>query len=134
MSALDSSVVIAALTQWHEAHDAAREQAWGQRVPVHAYLESYAVLTRLPPPRRLDVRTAHELLSVWFPRSQILQPGRRGATGFVRRMAAADVSGGAVYDALVALTAAEHGEELLTRDRRAESTYRRLGVRYRLVA
>jgi predicted nucleic acid-binding protein len=43
------------------------------------------------------------------------------------------VSGGAVYDALIALTAAEHEAELLSLDGRAEATYRRCGANYRLL-
>jgi predicted nucleic acid-binding protein len=39
------------------------------------------------------------------------------------------ISGGAVYDALVALAAAEHGAELATRDARARATYETVGVR-----
>jgi predicted nucleic acid-binding protein len=39
------------------------------------------------------------------------------------------ISGGAVYDALVALAAAEHGAELATRDARARTTYETVGVR-----
>lgn len=39
------------------------------------------------------------------------------------------ISGGAVYDALVALAALEHGAELATRDERARGTYEALGVR-----
>jgi predicted nucleic acid-binding protein len=42
------------------------------------------------------------------------------------------VSGGAVYDALIALTAAEHEAELLSLDG-AEATYRRCGANYRLL-
>ncbi len=34
-----------------------------------------------------------------------------------------------MYDALVALAAAEHGAELVTRDARARSTYETVGVR-----
>lgn len=133
MSAVDSSVVVAALAQWHEAHDAARREAHGQTVAAHAFLESYAVLTRLPAPRRIDGRTAFDLLSAWFAPERVLYP-RRGSPGrFVGKMAAAGVSGGAAYDALVALTASEHGEVLLTRDRRAVATYRRLGISCRLV-
>lgn len=37
--------------------------------------------------------------------------------------------GGAVYDALVALAAAEHGADLATRDKRAKATYETVGVR-----
>lgn len=134
MSALDSSLVVAALAQWHQAHELARREAHGQSLPAHALVESYAVLTRLPVPRRLDARTAHELLVAWFPPSHILHPRRAAMGEFVREMARVGVAGGAAYDALVALTAAQHGEELLTRDRRAEHTYRRLGVSYRVVA
>jgi predicted nucleic acid-binding protein len=132
VSAVDTSVVVAALAQWHEAHRSARREAHGRSVPAHAYLEAYAVLTRLPLPRRLDEDTAHRLLAAWFP-ARVLHPRAGFAPRFAARMAAAGVSGGASYDAVVALTAAEHGEELLTRDHRAEGTYRRLGIAYRLV-
>ncbi len=134
MTAVDSSVVVAALVQWHEGHDAARQQAHGQFVPAHAYLESYAVLTRLPGPGRLSPRTARELLAAWFPPAHVIAPPADVMAEAVERMAAADVAGGAAYDALIALTAAAHGEELHTRDRRAERTYQRLGVAYQLVA
>ncbi|MFZ0215494.1 MAG: VapC toxin family PIN domain ribonuclease, partial [Candidatus Dormiibacterota bacterium] len=39
------------------------------------------------------------------------------------------IAGGAVYDALVALAAAEHGVDLGTRDARARSTYEAIGAR-----
>lgn len=134
MSAVDSSIVVAALVRWHEDHEAAREQAHGQLVPAHAYLESYAVLTRLPSPGPLAPRTAHELLAAWFPPARVMPPPTDAIADFVQRMAVSDVVGGGAYDALIALTAAAHGEELRTRDRRAERTYQRLGVAYRLVA
>jgi hypothetical protein len=38
------------------------------------------------------------------------------------------IAGGAVYDALVALAATEHGATLATRDARARSTYETVGV------
>ena len=43
-------------------------------------------------------------------------------------LVSAEIAGGAVYDALVGATAAEHGIVLATRDRRALDTYRALGV------
>lgn len=125
--------MVAALVQWHEGHEAARQQAHGQVVPAHAYLESYAVLTRLPGPERLDPRTARELLAAWFPPERVVPPPADAVVGLVERMSAAGIAGGAACDALVALTAAAHGHELRTRDRRAERTYQRLGVAYRLV-
>jgi hypothetical protein len=39
------------------------------------------------------------------------------------------VTGGAVYDAVVAATAAVHSAELLSCDRRAVPTYEKMGVR-----
>jgi predicted nucleic acid-binding protein len=38
-----------------------------------------------------------------------------------------------VYDALVGAAAVQHGLSLMTRDRRAADTYRRLGVTFLLV-
>jgi hypothetical protein len=46
-------------------------------------------------------------------------------------LAAAGVGGRASYDGLVALEAAAHDQVLLTRDARAQDTYRRLGVAFR---
>jgi hypothetical protein len=48
-------------------------------------------------------------------------------------LAGAGVFGGAGYDGLVALEAAAHGRTLLTLDERAQSTYRRLGVPFRVI-
>lgn len=51
----------------------------------------------------------------------------------VDQIASTRVVGGAVYDALIALTAAAHGASLLTRDRRAGLLYERLGADVRWV-
>jgi hypothetical protein len=48
-------------------------------------------------------------------------------------MAEAGVVGGSVYDALVGYAARCDGRVLLTRDRRAERTYRSLGLGYEFV-
>ena len=40
----------------------------------------------------------------------------------------AGVAGGAVWDALVGLAAAEHGAQLATRDGRAKATYEAIGA------
>jgi predicted nucleic acid-binding protein len=39
------------------------------------------------------------------------------------------IAGAAVYDALVALAAVEHGADLATRDVRAKATYEAVGAR-----
>ena len=131
--ALDTSVVVAALLGWHEAHEHARHAAAGGSVPAHALLESYSVLTRLPPPHRLAPAVASELLAGWFGPELVLLPTSATSAAIVSRLATAGIAGGAAYDGLVALTAAEHGAELVTRDRRAAVTYDSLSVPYRLL-
>jgi predicted nucleic acid-binding protein len=49
------------------------------------------------------------------------------------RLATLDIVGGSVYDALVGQASVANGRTLLTRDRRAERTYRSLQVEYRFV-
>lgn len=53
MIAVDTSAVIAGFAAWHELHREARRALGGNpRLPGHAALESYSVLTRLPAPHR----------------------------------------------------------------------------------
>jgi len=51
-----------------------------------------------------------------------------------RDAAALGIAGGAAYDALVALAAAEHDAILATRNARARDTYERVGVQVVLAA
>lgn len=86
MSAVDTSVVVPALTRWHEAHDVSRRASAGQSIPFHALVESYAVLARLPTPHRLSAQLAEELLGAWFPRERVLEPPGPVAGGFLARI------------------------------------------------
>lgn len=52
---------------------------------------------------------------------------------FLRRLPDHGISGGAAYDALVAATAASHGADLVTCDRRATSVYERYAIRMHLL-
>lgn len=97
----------------------------------HAVFETYSVLTRLPVALRLTADQALSVLAGAFPEDCWLD---EAATRDLRdRLAALDIVGGSVYDALVGRAAAANGRTLLTRDRRAERTYRSLGVAYRFV-
>jgi predicted nucleic acid-binding protein len=131
--AVDTSVAVAALTAWHEAHESARLAATGAAIPAHARLETYSVLTRLPPPHRLPAEVAAELLARWFPEAQVIVPSARLSRAIVERCHRAQLRGGAVYDALVALTTAESKITLVTRDERAARTYDRVGITFELV-
>jgi predicted nucleic acid-binding protein len=131
--AADSSVTIAALLGDHPEHDGAAEVlARCEATITHVALETYSVLTRLPPPHRADATAAAaalqvRLASTYATLDASMYPKALG------RLAGAGVSGGATYDGLIALTALEYELELLTRDRRAERTYRALGVPYQMV-
>lgn len=100
---------------------------------AHARLETYSVLTRLPPPRRDAPRLVLEVLGSFFPADRTLVPSDRLARTLVDRCGERGIVGGAVYDALVALTTAEADATLLTRDQRAARTYRALGVSFELL-
>ena len=124
----DSSVVIAAFAGWNQHHKAAIKALGDARdLVAHAELESYSVLTRLPEPLRAEPKLVAEYLREDYPgRRMILpEPERRA---LVTRLARLSIAGGAVYDAIVAATAAHHGYRLISCDRRAASIYNRLGV------
>ena len=125
--------MIAALSAWHERHeDSADALAAVTAVPGHVVLEAFSVLTRLPGGLAVEPRSAADLLRRRFAGSPLLLDGEQRAL-VLDRLADAGVSGGATYDGLVALEAAAHGETLLTLDERAQATYRRLGVAYRVL-
>lgn len=124
----DSSVIVAAFSSWHPHHDAALRALGDARdLVAHAELESYSVLTRLPEPMRADPAFVADYLRQDFPGRRMTLP-ESARRGLILRMARLSIAGGAVYDALVASTAAHHGCTLLSCDRRAAQTYDRLGV------
>jgi predicted nucleic acid-binding protein len=94
---------------------------------AHAELETYSVLTRLPEPQRAEPALVAEYLRRDYSGKRLALP-EAARRGLIERLAALSIAGGAVYDALVGLTAAHHGYRLLSCDRRAESVYTRLGI------
>lgn len=128
MIAVDSSVAIAAFGEWHELNAAARSVLdEGAAIPAHAMLETYSVLTGFPPPHR----AAPDLVDTWLDDrfAVVLQPPpAKDQRDLVRVMAHAGRPGGAIYDALVALTAHLEGALLITADDRALRTYELVGV------
>lgn len=134
MIAVDTSLVVAAFASWHEAHEVAtRALARAPRLPSHVAIEALSVLTRLPPPHRATADVVADFLESRFPDPLLLlsEPGFRA---LIREVATKEVSGGAIYDALIAATARERDATLLSRDRRAAVVYERLGARYELLS
>jgi predicted nucleic acid-binding protein len=133
VKAADTSVIIAAFASWHDKHDAARRALdEGLRLIEHCALETYSVLTRLPPPHRAPGDVVRDFLAARFPES-LLRMSPRDHRTFLLELPQHDVAGGAAYDALVAATAAAHAAELITCDRRAAPVYERYGVRARVL-
>lgn len=128
MIAVDTSVVVAAFASWHESHALARRAVRGRpAIPAPCILETYSVLTRLPPPHRAPADVVHDFLAATFPGAYlVLAPGRVAA--LIRELVEQGIVGGATYDAQVAAVAREAGATLLSLDRRAAATYLRLGV------
>jgi len=133
LSALDTSVAVPSLLAWHEHHGVCADAASGASIPSHALLETYSVITRLPAPHRVRGTDADRRLGSRFAAEHILVTPSALQRYLVRRLVVLAIEGGAVYDALVGLTAKHHGEPLLTRDARAARTYELLGVPYELV-
>jgi len=124
----DSSAIVAAFAAWHPVHDRARRALRGvEDLVAHAELEAYSVLTRLPPPFRVEPALVSEYLRRRHPGARLVLPAA-ARTRLIDDLAQSAVSGGAVYDALIALTAQDNERVLVTCDERALSLYERLGV------
>jgi toxin FitB len=126
--AVDTSVAVPLLIRSHHDHASVARWWGGQEVALsgHALAETYSVLTRLPGDARLAPADAARLLKARFASPFMLgAPASRNLPHTLSRLG---IAGGAVYDALVALAAKEHGASLATRDARARGTYDAVGV------
>lgn len=132
--ALDTSAAVPFVVASHAAHATVREHLAGA-APVltgHSLAETYSVLTRLPGDARVAADDARRLLEDAFP-APALTLDTAIAARVPAELAPRGVTGGAVYDALVALAAAGAKATLVTRDRRAAATYAALAVAVELV-
>lgn len=130
----DTSVVVAALSTWHVAHEPARASVDEHRplLPAHVLLESYATLTRLPG-RALPPAIVLDALRSSFP--DRYPASRAGAyPALLRQLSVAGLAGGAVYDGLVAAASKAANARLFTLDKRAVPVYELMGCAYELVA
>ena len=127
--AVDTSVAVPLLVRSHLDHASVVRWWNGQELALsgHALAETYSVLTRLPGDARLAPADAARLLNARFSPPLVLSRSRtRKLPDTLSRLG---IAGGAVYDALVALAAKEHGTALATRDARARGTYDAVGVK-----
>jgi predicted nucleic acid-binding protein len=132
--ALDTSAAVPLLLRSHPAHHAVRDHVRERELTLtgHSLAETYSVLTRLPGDARIAPVDAARLIDARFADTLVLRSSV--AKALPRILSAKRISGGAVYDALVALAAHAANVPLLTRDRRALSTYAIVGATCELVA
>jgi predicted nucleic acid-binding protein len=118
---LDSSCLIALLADWHVQHrrTLVSYEQWLAKgaqpvIPVHAILECFSVLTRLPAPYRSMPETAKLALEQTFSRTAIIPGlGPEAAWSAVDMLSRLGLGGGRVYDAAIAQCVAEAGATLL---------------------
>lgn len=131
---VDTSVAVPLLLTAHQAHRSVNASVGSRSVALagHAAHETYAVLTRLPGDARLAPRDAVRLLQQRFGSPVVLDArSARAASGILADL---EIAGGATYDGLIALAAKRSSLPLASRDRRAEGTYRRLGIEVELLS
>jgi predicted nucleic acid-binding protein len=125
----DSSVAIAAAAPWHVAHEAAVAALAADRPALiaHVAFETTAAFSRMPEGQRLSAALVLSWLERRFPAAWLTLPAsatRRGLHDAVE----SGIRGGALYDALIAATAAHHKHTLVSADRRAAPVYAAVGV------
>ena len=134
MIAPDTSVLIAGFATWHEGHESAvRALNRGVHLIGQTAFETYSVLTRLPPPHRVDAVVVSAYLA-GITSSSYLTLDAESHRDLINQLAVLGVTGGPTYDALIGWTAKLAGATVLTRDVRAVATYERLLVGFELVA
>ena len=118
MIAVDSSVVIPMLCSWHEFHERATAALQKRRrllLPLPVLIESYSMLTRLPSPYRVQGAIAYRSIQDSFSDASIAALSPDKVLSFLDDCQSAGVTGGSIYDALIATIAIEAGaRELLT--------------------
>jgi predicted nucleic acid-binding protein len=94
---------------------------------AHAAVETYSVLTRLPPPHRASGDIVAEFLRRRFARRWIglsVEDQREMLASFPT----IGITGGAIYDALIGATALRADATLVSLDERALSVYAAVGA------
>ena len=104
------------VSEWHQHHERTTRDyrarlARGEMavIAIHALLESYSVLTRLPHPVHTAPDVAERVLTRYFDGVEIAGIAPESAWLAIRSLAALDMGGGRVYDALIAATVVRAG-------------------------
>ena len=121
---LDTSCMVAVICSWHEHHERAVQEVERRLdeggvlvIAAPALVETYAVLTRLPPPHRLSPADSRTLLDVNFLRdaTETVALDVAAYRFLLQRAPERSIAGGHIYDAvIVACAQAARVETVLT--------------------
>lgn len=114
---LDTNCMIAAVSRAHPHHTAAADEYnarldRGESLVVagHSLAEAYSVLTRSPIPLRLSARQAAAVLEASFlTKGQVISLDGSEYVVLLRSLPSRGVTGGLVYDAIIAASARKGG-------------------------
>jgi predicted nucleic acid-binding protein len=122
-------VTIAAAAPWHLAHEAAVTALAADEPSLIAQVayETTAAMSRMPEGHRLPPAIVLEWLERRFQARWLALPPA-AARRVLQFAVEHEIRGGALYDALIAATAAHHKHTLLSADRRAASVYAALSI------
>lgn len=112
--------MVAAVCSWHERHETTRKEIERRRraqnelvLAAHSMIETYAVLTRLPPPHRFSVQDALTLIESNWGEAEVFALTPSEYWKLLRECRDEGFSGGQVYDAVIAACARKAGAERL---------------------
>ena len=108
----DTSCLVAALCSWHEHHERTKREIEARAaskhelvLAAHSLSETYAVLTRLPPPFRLKGADARSLLEANWAHNETAHLTGSEIWRALKVAEERGVTGGRTYDALIAFAA-----------------------------
>jgi predicted nucleic acid-binding protein len=108
----DTSCLVAAVCSWHEHHSATLEELLRRAkrreqmvMAAPALLETYAVLTRLPPPYRLRPGDALAVMEGSWARTEVVALSGTEVWPLLHGLPDSGVAGGSTHDAVVAACA-----------------------------
>ena len=81
---------------------------------MHAILECYSVLTRMPPPYRLTSDIARQAVQESFAHTTLVGVKEGGVWERIESLSRLGIGGSQVYDALIAWCAADAGANATT--------------------
>ncbi len=126
----DTSVIVVAISSWHPSHLQAAKRMRGIASAIsHTLAEAYSSLTRMPANQRTSEPDVITYFFDQFTHEISIPPYLNS----LEELAQCGISGGAIYDGLIALAARNAGVKLLTLDQRAVDTYEAVGVLYELL-